>query len=341
MGETVFTNLYPDGRTIELPPQFLSRFPPSFWEILDPSRSPKLRRLNFESDKLRSFDFNPLFKLKLPSLQVLAIGTFIFSDFTPTDLVSFLTSSSKLQHLEISQSARIPWQDINLNQLRHYGGNVFTIMAGAAHWPSLRALDISSFPLSFVRMTNFVRKSSKLPLLKFLKLRVTSEDNLPFRSEICKDSDPALELIPALACCYSGLEELHMINSVGSTLPWVSQSAIIMARVTCLIDHVKDSILLSLARFRDLERFHLSQTPSLFNRSTLQFAWSALCSNHKLEQVVVCRSAGPWLRTCDYKIDEKVTVRPLRLSNTATVHRINYQDNEYVSSSRSIVSLPC
>ncbi|EKM78620.1 hypothetical protein AGABI1DRAFT_128907 [Agaricus bisporus var. burnettii JB137-S8] len=307
---------------ISEPPLFLSRFPSSFWEMIHPSRSPKLRSLTFESDKLRSFDFNPLFKLKLPSLRVLAIGAFVFSDFSCTDLVSFLAFTRKMEHLEISPVARIPWQDIHFDQLQHYGGNAYSVMAGAAHWSSLRALDISSLPLSFVRMTNFVQKSSRLPLLKFLKLRVTSEDTicLPSCPRICGDSDPSLDLVPALACCYPGLEELHMISSVGSILPW-------------------DSILVSLRRFRNLRRFHLSQVPPRLGGSTLQTAVAALFSNNKIEQVVVSRSVGPWQRVCDYKIDEKVIVGYLnRQSQIVTVHRINYRDSEYVSSSKFLLS---
>ncbi|KAF9446609.1 hypothetical protein P691DRAFT_776735 [Macrolepiota fuliginosa MF-IS2] len=306
------------------PPQYLSAFPPAFWDMIHPCRSPKLRLLSFESDLLRSFNFNLLFTMCLPSLLALTIAGFVFIDFAASDFITFTQSAPSLQHLQISPVGRIPWHKINLSHIRHYGGNIYSVLTGAADWPSLQSLDISCFPLSIERMSNFLRKSSVLPSLKSLKLRLTSEDliSTSSNSNFYGDGDPAFFLLPAMARCYPTLKDLDLVSSSGSTVPW-------------------ESMFLSLGDLPMLTNFYLTQVPPRFGGCILETATAALTANPNIEQVRVRRSTGPWHQTLDCKIGEKVYLRYIsRQPPIVTVHHINYVGDEpRVSSSRLLV--PC
>lgn len=293
--------------------RYLSKFPQSFWDMIHPSRSPRLHHLSFDTDILRSFNFNPLFALRLPSLNRLTVGSFVFSDFATRDLVEFLHSARSLEHLEIAPVARIPWAEIDFPNIQHYGGNIFSIFTGATHWSTLTSLDISCFALSFERMTAFLRRTSQLSSLTTFTFRVTSEDvhsAHPNSNFFGDGGDPALGLLPALACCFPNLQSLNMINSSGSTLPW-------------------ESILVSLKEFTSLNSLHLTQVPPRFGGDIFLLAKAALAANACLHNITVQRSLGPWFNTSDCVIGEKVVLRYFshRPSEVVSQH-MDYRNEE-------------
>ncbi|KAJ3565055.1 hypothetical protein NP233_g7884 [Leucocoprinus birnbaumii] len=278
----------------ELPnSRYLSKFPPLFWSIIHPSCSPRLENLSFETDVLRSFNFNALFALELPTLRRLTIGSFVFSDFAARNLVEFLQSAHSIEHLDLAPVARIPWTEISFPGIHHYGGNIFSIFTGATHWPTLASLDISCFPLSFERTTAFLRRSSKLPSLICFKLRVTSEDGNAMQTNSsffggCDDA--ALSLLPALSRCYPNLQSLHILSSAGSTLPW-------------------KPILLSLREFLHLSFLDLTQVPPRIGDEISSLAKIALSANKNLSRVRIQRSLSTWFNISDCIIGEKVEMR--------------------------------